>query len=216
MNNSTDQEDIYKNLLFVDQSLKELVTLYNAPYDAFTEAYEYILNGRLEEANRILRTILDQPVEIRGKLWAWKALRGLGNSPPLDIRDEVHGVVFEIPTNNWVDTLAVYSDGRVRYLNGNVGVSGLLVWEVTENPYIQPLVIKVINSAKTVVGKVPLVEKHQVTSPTAQPRISVLTYGGIYIIDRDRTNTYITDPLLSDGTKLFVTLMQEVERNKQR
>lgn len=217
MNNPTNQEENYKNLLFVDQSLEELVTQYNSPYNSFSKAYEYVLNGKLEEAKRSLRTILVDPTtEIRGKLWAWKALRELGESPPLDIRNEVHGVVFEIPINDWVDILAAYSDGRVRYLNGKVGVNGLMIWDATENPHIKPLVMRAINSAKTVVGKVPVFEKHQATSPSVEPRISVLTYGGIYIINRDRTNSRVTDPILSEGTQLFVGLMQEVEKNKQR
>jgi hypothetical protein len=209
------QDSQYKNLLFVDQSLEELFTQYNSSDSLLIEPFKHFCDGNLEAANRSLGQILINPVaEIRHKLWVWKALRHLGETPPADSSDKVCGIVLEIPVNNWVDTLAVYSDGRARYLNGERGVDALVVLEDIENPRTKPLVMKMIDLAQSLVGETPVVDKHREESPTFEPRISVLTYQGLYIIDRDSRNQHLTDPILSTGTQLFFTLLEVTKQNK--
>src|SRR5688500_9549795 len=118
---SKENLDNYKNILFVDQTLEELVTAREkgTPADGLARAYQFIRGGQPEEARRSLKEVLADPAEeIRGKLWAWKALRDLGERPPAEVGREVHGVVLEVPVDGWTDTLAAYSDGRVRYING--------------------------------------------------------------------------------------------------
>jgi len=182
---NANQDAHYKKLLFVDQSLEELFTQYNSQDTLLAEPYKYLRDGNPEAAKKSLRQILINPTaEIRHKLWAWQALRHLGETPPLNVRDDVRGVVFEIPTNGWVDTLAVFSDGRVRYLNGKVGIRGLIIWEDTENPQTKPLAMRVIVSAKALVGKSPVFDRHKTLSPTVAPRITVLTYRGLYSVSQ--------------------------------
>lgn len=206
----------YKNLLFVDQSLEELVTQHQSGYESFGTAYQQICQGDTEAAKQTLKVVLKDPSEeIRRHLWAWKALRDLGEVPPAEISSKVHGVVFEIPLAEWTDTLAVYSDGRVRYLNGQVGTSAPVIWEATDDPSIRPLVAVVIEAAKSVIGQAAVVATHVTPSPTRQPRISVLTFGGIHSLDRDEFTSHITDPVLSCGTHVFVTLMERLRSQSE-
>lgn len=53
-------------------------------------------------------------------MWAWTALRALGERPSAMHEGEVLGVVVEVPVDEGVDVLAAYADGRVRFL-GSAG-----------------------------------------------------------------------------------------------
>src|SRR5262245_2222324 len=73
----------YKNLLFVDQTLEELITRHNVPADPFATAYQHVKEGKTDDAKKSLRQVLSDPKsEVREKLWAWRALRQLGEKPP--------------------------------------------------------------------------------------------------------------------------------------
>lgn len=209
------QDAHYKQLLFVDQSLEELVTQYNSESSLFSEPYQLWHEGNLDAAIARLKQISADPItEVRHRLWAWKALRQMGEELPATTANEIRGVVFEIPIETWVDTLAAYSDGSLRYLNGMKGVASLLIWENVDYSYTRPLVMQVIDAAASLVRSTPAVEQHQDTIPTEQPRITVLTYGGLYIVDRDRETFNLTDPVLAVGTQLFMTLMEITQQGK--
>jgi hypothetical protein len=208
--------DDYKNLLFVDQTLEEMVKLYKVPDNPFVQAYNYVNGGKPEGAKKILKQVLADPTsEVRTRLWVWNALRQLGEKPPPNIASEVQGVVMEVPVDNWVDTLAAYSDGRARYLNGK---GGAIVWEVPEETRISSLVNSFINAAKPLVEKAPVHNKHQPTKNNVV-RISILTYGGTHIIEAkqsDITERHILSSAYNAGTQLFLALLEENEKSKQK
>jgi hypothetical protein len=212
---STNWDD-YKNLMFVDQTLEEIVKLYKVPDNPFIQASNYVNGGKPEDAKRILKQVLADPTaEVRTKLWAWNALRQLGEKPPPNMANEVQGMVMEVPVENWVDTLAAYSDGRARYLNGK---GGAIVWEVPEETRISPLVGTLINAAKPLVEKSPVYSKHQPTKGDVV-RISILTYGGIHIIEAkqsDITERHIMSPVYNAGTQLFLALLDENEKSNNK
>lgn len=217
---SKENLDNYKNILFVDQTLEELVTTRDkeAPADEFNKAYELIRGGKPEEAKRSLRKILADPAEeIRGKLWAWKALRDLGERPAAEVSREAHGVVLEVPVDGWTDTLAAYSDGRVRYINGQ-GKGKLLVWEAPEEELIAPLARELISAASPLVKTTPAVERH-LPPKDGVFRVSVLTYGGIHVAEVGAAEVERT-PVLAEvfvaGTRLFLTLLAEDEKARQK
>ncbi|GAB4375914.1 MAG: hypothetical protein Kow00121_22190 [Elainellaceae cyanobacterium] len=85
---------------------------------------------------------------------------------------------------------------------------------IVNHPYTRPLVIQVMDAAASLVGSTTAVEQHQDTIPTEQPRITILTYGGLYIVDRDRETFNLTDPVLAVGTQLFMTLMEVAQQSK--
>lgn len=207
--------DDYKELLFVDQSLEELVTRRGLPTDYFVKAYKHVKDGKPEEAKKSLRQLLADPAaEVREKLWAWRALRKLGEKLPPDISTEVVGVVLEVPVEDWLDTLAAYSDGRARYLNGKNG--GMIIREVPDLTSLDSLVSEVIKAAKPLVEKAPVFDKHQLPKSDVV-RVSILTYGGIHIIEAKESDITVNHPLapvFGAGTRLFLALLEESEKAK--
>ena len=209
----------YKSLLFVDQSLEEMVKTHDKPDDVFAQAHKYVGEGKPEEAKRVLKRSLNDPEqEVRFRLWIWNALRQLGEKPPPKIADEVQGVVLEIPIENYIDTLAAYSDGRARYVNTQ-GKGGAIIWETTEESRITALVRDLIDAAEPLVGKATLIARHRPTEPHVI-RVSILTYGGLRMIevrqDSDLSNDPALTALLDAGTKLFHALLDEHEKAKQK
>lgn len=217
---SKENLDNYKQILFVDQTLEELVAIRDkdAPADGFDKAYEFVRGGKPEEARRSLRKILADPSqEIRSKLWAWKALRDLGERPPAGVSREVHGVVLEVPVDGWTDTLAAYSDGRVRYINGQ-GEGKALIWEMADAEPIAPLARELLGASAPLVKTTPAVERH-LPPKDGVFRVSVLTHGGIHVAEVGAAEVERT-PVLAEvylaGTRLFLTLLAEDEKATQK
>jgi len=74
--------------------------------------------GDDDGARRVLESVaLGESGETRFRLWAATALRSLGWTAPAKHRDELLGVVLEVPLNLGLDTLAAWTDGAVRYVN---------------------------------------------------------------------------------------------------
>lgn len=213
--------DDYKKLLFGDQSLAEIAELNKVPDNPFIQAHDCVIGRKPEEAKKLLREVLSDPTaEVRTKLWAWNGLRELGEKPPPNVANVVQGIVMEVPVEeNWIDTLAAYSDGRVRYLNGKGGTSGqggAIVWEMPGDTRISPLVGSFIGASKSIVEKAPVYNKHQPTKNDVV-RISILTYAGIHIIEAkqpDITARHIMSPVYNAGTQLFLALMDENDKSK--
>ena len=206
----------HKNLLFVDQTLEELVTHYPAPKDTFVKAYQYIKDGKTDAAKNSLRQVLSDPqAEVREKLWAWGALRQLGEKPPANVADEIQGVVMEVPVDKWIDTLAAYSDGRARYLNGKSG--GLIIWDHVEENGLSTLAQNFITAAKPLVEKAPVYAKHQ-PAKEGVIRVTILTYGGVRIREGTHSDViagpHILSPVAYAGQDLLFALVEAAENQK--
>lgn len=214
-NQATNWDD-YKQLLFVDHSLEEIAKLNNAPDDPFKQAHQFVKGGKPEAAKKVLKQILDDPTsEVRTKLWAWNALRELGEKPAASVANEVQGVVMEVPVEDWVDTLAAYSDGRARYVNGK---GGAIIWELPENTRISALVGNFIKAAKSLVEKATVFSKHQPTKSDLI-RMTILTYGGIRVIEAKQselTEHHILSATNNAGTQLFLALLEEDQKSNQK
>lgn len=213
------QMDDYKKLLYVDQTLEEIVALRdpNAPPGAFEAALAHKRAGRADEAKRVLRTTLtDEAAEVRDKLVAWNALRALGEKPPPAVAEEVHGVVLEVPVNDGTDTLAAYSDGRVRYVNST---RGAILWELTDDPRIRPLVNELVAAAVPLARKSRAIEKHLATTRGVF-RVTTLTYGGLRVA-QGRSNEEVAanrelKAVEDAGTRLFIALLEENEKRREK
>jgi hypothetical protein len=140
-------------------------------------------------------------------------LRKLGEKLPPNLSKEVVGVVLEVPVDAWVDTLAAYSDGRARYLHGKGGV---IANEALDDPRFKSLVEDVIKAAKPLVEKAPVFDKHQPPKSDVI-RVSILTYGGIHVIEAQESDIMGNHPMLpifNAGMRLFVTLLEESGKAK--
>lgn len=185
-NTQTNQSgnDEFKNLLFADQSLEEIAANFKietAPSKDnfahyFALALDNVRKGKTEEAKKNLKYTLTIPnVETRVQLWAWKALRQLGEKPTANEALEVRGVVIEVPMEKGYNTLAVYPDGQIRYINytGSIGV-----WDAPDDRFKTPIK-NILKSAKSFVNKTPISEKHKIAK-LGYMQISILTFNGIY------------------------------------
>ena len=180
-----------KNLLFADQSLEEILSMYeppqspppNDPYTLFASSLTASRNNNAAEARDHLKQILALPEhETRVQLWAWKALRTVGEQPPPDVGDKVQGVVCELHNEAGVGTLAAYTDGRARWFDGQGAV---IMYELPGgDAQISSLITKIVKAAEPLAKGAPLSDKHQTTEPEMEHfRVSILTYNGIRIVD---------------------------------
>jgi hypothetical protein len=83
-------------MLFASQSLKEQVQrmrLNGQPgsLQSMADAYSLVVSGKKTEASVVLRSVLTAPqLETRTLLWAWSALRELGEKPETKLAFELH------------------------------------------------------------------------------------------------------------------------------
>jgi hypothetical protein len=106
------------------------------PWSSFLVAAARIRAGT--GARRTLLALAEDPAtESRVRLWAWTALRKLGERPSALHEGEILGVVLEVPVDDGVDVLAAYADGRVRFLGS---ADQLVVREAETTPAIEDMI----------------------------------------------------------------------------
>jgi hypothetical protein len=177
-----------KALFFADQSLEELLEMVEPtqsppPDDPLALFASSVKSSRIEEKKNYLRRVLDIPqVESRIQLLAWKGLRTLGEQPPAEVADEVQGVVTEIHNESGIGTLAVYADGRARWLGGE---RPPIVWEAPgSDAEISAHITNFLKAAEPFVHGAPLSDTHKTPEPPMdQVRVSILTYRGIRTVE---------------------------------
>ena len=177
-----------KNLLYADQSLEELLAISeppqspppNDPYVLFASS---VKASSTDEARDHLKQVLAlADPETRIQLWAWKALRRLGEQPPRDVADKVQGVVCELHNEAGVGTLAVYRDGRARWFGGKGKV--ILYETPGADAEITGIITTLLKAAEPLVKAAPLSDKHQTSEPEMEHfRVTILTYNGLHIVD---------------------------------
>lgn len=125
----------FRSMLFATQPLDELVVDEEPKTRAFQpqtwkmlrQAQVLIDQEKGEQAIELLEKILLVPrLETRIQLWTWNALRSLDRHPPEDVAMAVQGVIFEIPVEDGLDTLAIYVDGNVRYVDH---MGKVVIWD---------------------------------------------------------------------------------------
>lgn len=181
----------FKALFFGDQSLEEVVkgvkptspAPKNDPWSLFASALAASRQGKSAEAKRILKQVLAIPDgESRTRLWAWKALREMGEAPPASVADEIQGVVCELHNEAGVGTIAAYLDGRARWLGGQGKVT---VWEAPgSDAEITTLIQELLKSAEPLVKTASVSDRHKTPEPKLNYyRVTILTYGGVRTVE---------------------------------
>jgi hypothetical protein len=187
---STSASD-FKSLFFADQSLQQVSELAKPsvpggqqdPWALFASAQAASRKGNAAQAKTDLKKILDiRDGESRVQLWAWKALRDLGEKPPADIADEIQGVVCELHNDAGVGTIAAYVDGRARWQGG---ADKKIVWDAANtDSEIDRLIYELLKASQPLIAKAPLSEVHKTPEPEAEHfRVSILTFGGIRTVE---------------------------------
>lgn len=207
----------FKELLFADQSLEEQATNYKIEStpskDNYTHyfalALDNIRKSKAEEAKKNLKYVLsNSTLESRVHLWAWKALRRLGEKPSANEGRETRGVVIEVPMDDGYDTLAVYPDGQVRYINYTGKIA---VWDAPDDRF-KSAIKNILQTAQQFVNKTSVLEKHKPVK-FGFVQISILTFNGIYQVEiknEDINENSPFYPFLSNGGEILVGLTEVV------
>jgi hypothetical protein len=180
-----------KSLLYADDPLEKVLESVKPdgpntkedPWHSFALALSHTKQGQAEEAKKDLRRVLSMPdAETRWLLWAWTALRAMGERPPAGEADKVRGVVCELLNEEGVGgTLAAYEDGRARWF-GSQGAGTF--WEAPGDKEIDTLIDDLLKSVGPVVRKAPAAERRLPTEiERAHFRVTVLTFGGLHAVD---------------------------------
>lgn len=161
---------------------------------------------RMEDIERIAK---DEKEESRVRLLAFNYLRSKNASVPVGL---VLGVVVEFPLDGGLDTLAVFADGRMRYINHSEKVA---LFEVT------PAVMKgerekLMQASAEAVGKIGPWDKPRRPPPVkGDVRLTFLVSDGLYFgegsfaaIQQDP----IGGPVLLRASELLIKIVDEAAK----
>ena len=213
----------FKALFFADQSLQQVSEIAkptapagpNDPWPLFASALAASRQGNGDLAKNDLKKILDIPDgESRVQLWAWRALRELGEKPPTDIADRIQGVVCELHNEAGVGTIAAYVDGRARWYGGQ---DKMIVWDATgTDAAIDRDIYDLLKAAEPLVNGAPLSNEHKTPEPAAEHfRVSILTFGGIRSVEvfgPEIVEDHPVAPVLENSVKLLDALAKKAEK----
>jgi hypothetical protein len=206
--NVTTTFDDFKILFFADQTLEQIaVTLQGAktePWSLFAEALEKSQQGDKEAARSALHRISsNEALESRVRLLAWKSLRDLGESPPAEIANVVHGVICELHNESGVGTIAAYADRSARWLGGQGRVT---IWDARDaDSHVDALITGLMKSATSIATDTPAQETHQSPEPSLNYfRVTVLTFGGLHVAE-------VFGPEINEAHPLFSLLVGSVD-----
>lgn len=213
----------FKALLFADQSLEEVAKMAkpaaagsNDPWSLFSSSLAASRQGNTDKAKNDLKQVVAlSGVESRMQLWAWKALRELGERPSADIADQIQGIVCELHNEAGVGTIAAYADRRARWHGGQGKV---IVWEAPgSDANLDRLVGELLKSAEPLVKGSPLSDNHKTPEPALDHfRVSILTFGGIRTVEVFGPEIVEDHPValvLTSSVKLLDALSQKGEKS---
>jgi hypothetical protein len=118
----------------------------------------------------------DLSQESRIRVLAYNLLRAKGWQVPAKV---LLGVIFEVPQPGGLDTLAVYSDQRIRYIHQ----SGKILIIEAPIPPIQAKITEMLGEAQSVVNQIGPWDKVRRAPPTsseAEIRMTFLVSDGLY------------------------------------
>ena len=176
-----------KATLFADQKLPEVVNLPQPPpgtpqsenWDILLKAADDLQQGKADLAKQGLKTLLTLTnLETRVQLWAWAALRGMGEQPDPANADKIRGFVIEVPAGASVDTLAVYADTSIRFIANDTETV-----QVLEKPakMTADSLKKLFTVAEAQLAAAPIVTNRPPLL-IKERRLTLLTFGGNHAI----------------------------------
>jgi len=128
------------------------------------------------DLNAVAAMATDTEQESRVRMLAYNLLRERGWQVPPKVLLEV---IFEVPLEGGLDTLAVFSDHRIRYINQT---GKILVMEAAP-PNVVEKATEVLAAAQTIVDKIGPWDKPRLPPPTADKvdiRMTFLVSDGLY------------------------------------
>lgn len=147
------------------------------PWASFVVAGARMRDGNPNAKRPLVDIAEDVFRDARSRLWAWTALRKLGEKPSKLQGGEVIGFVLIVPTEGSADALAAYADGSVRF----VGYAEQLVIRDPAKGEPDAKVTDLIAQAHALVALPPQPRpKDEKLPPPDKVRMSALTAHGIH------------------------------------
>ena len=180
----------FRDLLYADQGMVWMQSMAmgsgaeasQPPWSLFRKAAEH---ARAHDRNLAVQELKDilakSDVETRVRLWAWKSLRDLGEKPDAAVKDQVQGIVIEIPEAEGTDVMAVYADGTARHADPEGKTT---VWDGRPG-LVTDRAKSMIADAQKVVGTVKPTDKR--LGVKTKVRVTLLTFGGLRTTEEDAT-----------------------------
>ena len=209
----------FRDLLYADQGMvwMQSMTMGGGPqapgqpdWSLFRKAAEHVRAHDRNLAVQELKDILAKPdVETRVRLWAWKCLRDQGEQPDAAAKDQVQGIVIEIPEAEGTDVLAVYADGSARHADPEGKTT---VWGGRPGP-VTDRVMSMIADAQKVVGTVKPTDNR--LGVKTKVRVTLLTFGGLRTTEEDatvlRSGRSPLSPVFTTATSTIVALARATD-----
>jgi len=194
------------NLLFCDEP-----SLFNKINDEKPIYWEEVLFLNPNEKG-IREVAENKEEESRVRALAFNWLRE--NKKPI-AKGILLGVIIEVPLEGGLDTLAAYSDGRVRYINQT---GKLTVVESGVSTDIEKLAKELVNISVPVVQKIGPWEKERLPPPAqGNIRMTFLVSDGLYFGEGPLTimqNEPMAAPVISKAIELLQTVVNTTLENR--
>lgn len=156
----------------------------------------------------------DTSQESRVRALAYNLLRAKGWQVPPKV---LLGLILEVPLDQGLDTLAVFSDGRIRYINQ----TGKIVVMETAPPNVHAKAAEVLTAAQTIVDKIGPWAKSRLPPPTpvqADMRMTFLVSDGLYFGQgrfRDLQGDPMSAPVVQSSGQLLQLVVDAALSHKQ-
>jgi len=188
--------DMY-NLLFCDEPARF------APNGAPQGVLATVLAERSDRA--ALEGIAhDQGMESRVRMLAFNRLRGMDVEVPAK---QLLGVILEVPMDHGLDTLAVFADGRMRYINQ---AEKIAIFEDAP-PAMAQKAQMVLRASQAVVDRIgPANEPRRAPPADDVTRITFLVSDGLYFGEGATDNMYadeLAGPVMGNAAELLNLLV---------
>jgi hypothetical protein len=159
----------------------------------------------------IAKLAADKHQESRVRALAYDELRAAGKRVP---KKEYLGTIIEVRLHGGLDTLAVFADGSVRYINQSGKV---IVVDATPNPFDREIQT-VIQASKPLVAVMGPWEKDRLSAPKeGNIRLTFLVSDGLYFGEGSMESMQrepLAAPLISAGTTLVLRLIEKTTNSQ--
>lgn len=201
-----DSVNFMYNLLFCDEP-----SLFNRTNEEKLAYWEEALFSNPNEKN-IREVAENTEEESRVRLLAYNWLRK--NNKPLT-KGTLLGVIVEVPLEGGLDTLAAYSDGRVRYINQT---GKLTVVELGGSAEIEKLAKGLIDVSVPVIQKIGPWENDRLPPPAkGNIRMTFLVSDGLYFGEGPMAimqNEPMAAPVINKAIQLLQTVVNTTLENQ--
>jgi len=202
-----DSTNLIYNLLFCDQ-----LSLFEANHEEdLIEPWATLFSDDID-VDAVATIAKDKEQESRVRMLAFGLLRGSETAVP---KGELLGTIVEVGLAEGLDTLAVYADGRARYINH----SGKMVFVEDAPDAFKGEIEEMIRVSKPIVDAIGPWDKERLPAPKkGSVRMTFLVSDGLYFGEGPMDallQDQMAAPLIQAATALLVKLVEESTDSEQ-